>query len=54
MKKVKFSEIKFKEPRSRLNDLNTDLLQTKYKVNFTDIIETIERKINIIDSNIKI
>lgn len=52
--KVKFSEIKFKEPRSRLNDLNTDLLQTKYKVNFTDIIETIERKINIIDSNIKI
>ena len=51
--KVKFSEIKFKEPRSRLNDLNTDLLQTKYKVNFTDIIETIERKINIIDSTLR-
>ena len=51
--KVKFSEIKFKEPRSRLNDLNTDLLQTKYKPNFTDIIETIEKKINIIDTTLR-
>ncbi len=51
--KVKFSEIKFNEPRSRLNDLNTELSQDKYKVNFTDIFKTIEQKIDIIDSNFK-
>ena len=53
-KKVKFSEIKFNEPRSRLNDLNTELLQKKYKVNFTDIAKTIEQKIDIIDFNFKV
>ena len=49
-KKVKFSEIKFEEPRSRLNDLNTGLLQNKYKVNFRDMIKTIEHKVEIIDN----
>ena len=51
--KVKFSELKFNEPRSKLNDLNTNLLMKKYKVSFRDIYETIDKKIDIIDTNFK-
>ena len=47
-------ELKFNEPRSKLNDLNTKLLIDKYNVSFRDIFETIEKKIDIIDKNLKV
>ena len=51
--KVKFSELKLMNQGLKLNDLNTKLLLKKYKVSFRDIYETIDKKIDIIDTNFK-
>ena len=49
-KSVKFKDIIFEEPRSRLNDLNNDLSKNKYKLNFTNPYETLDKKIKILDN----
>jgi len=50
-KKVAFSEIKFKEPRSRLNNLNTELIKSKFNLKFRDPFLVIKEKIKILDKN---
>ena len=49
-KSVKFSDIIFEEPRSRLNDLNNDLSKNKYKLNFSNPYKTLDKKIKILDN----
>ena len=49
-KSVKFSDIIFEEPRSRLNDLNNNLSKNKYKLNFSNPYKTLDKKIKILDN----
>ena len=46
---IKFENINFDEPRSRLNDLNNDLSRNKYNLKFRDPFKTIDQKIKILD-----